>query len=185
MSSPRDRDRDLRLERLGDRDGLRPAHLGESAQVASPLAGASSTWEFLAAYEALIDAVFTAPGASEWLSGLRRAVAALLADKDPASRVPAIPRSGGLDERPGTCGEVLQVLPESNISCHYAITFARRWTTSLHGKSYTGNGLPLSSSTCASCSRLGMSLARESIRARRSKSTSRRSRKTLLRRFPG
>ena len=87
MSSPRD----LRLERLGDRDGLRPAHLGEAAEVASPFAGASSTWEFLAAYEAIIDAVFTAPGASEWLSGLRRAVAAMLADKDSAPRVPVAP----------------------------------------------------------------------------------------------
>jgi hypothetical protein len=88
MSSPRDPGRDFRLERLGDREGLRPAHLGEAARVASPLAGATSTWD-LAAYEALIDAVFTAPGASEWLSGLRRAVAALLADRDSAPRVPA------------------------------------------------------------------------------------------------
>jgi hypothetical protein len=87
MSSPGDRGRDLRLRRLDDRDDLRPAHLGEAARVASSLAGASRMWD-LAAYEALIDAVFTAPGASEWLSGLRRAMAALVAGKDSASRVP-------------------------------------------------------------------------------------------------
>ena len=85
MSSPRD----LRLERLSDRDALRSAHLGEIARVGSPLAGSSSTWTTQAAYEALIDAVFTAPGALEWLSGLRRAVAAMLAGKNSASRVPA------------------------------------------------------------------------------------------------
>jgi hypothetical protein len=72
MSSPDNPDRDLRLERLGDRDGRRHAHLGVPALVGSPLAGASSTREYLAAYQALIDAVFTAPGAVEWLLGLRR-----------------------------------------------------------------------------------------------------------------
>jgi hypothetical protein len=82
MSSPRDPGRDLRLERLGDRDDLRRAHLGEAAQVAPSLASASSAREFLAAYQALIDAVFTAPGAAEWLHGLRLKVAALLAGKD-------------------------------------------------------------------------------------------------------
>ena len=84
MSSPRD----LRLERLGDRDGRRPAPLGEVARVGAPL-GASSSSDFRLDYTALIDAVFTAPGALEWLSGLRRAVAALLADKNAALRVPA------------------------------------------------------------------------------------------------
>jgi hypothetical protein len=88
MSSPRDRGPDLRLERLDNRDGRRPAHLGEAAMVASPLAGESSTRKSLAAYEALIDAVFMAPGALEWLSGLRRAVAAMLADKNAVPRVP-------------------------------------------------------------------------------------------------
>jgi hypothetical protein len=79
--------RDLRLEQLGDRDGrLRPAPLGEIAHVASPLAPAGATRDFRAAYRALIDAVFTAPGASEWLAGLRRAVAAVLAGKDSAPR---------------------------------------------------------------------------------------------------
>jgi hypothetical protein len=86
MDSPRDRGRDLRLERLSDRDGLRRAHLGEVAQVASPLAGASINLDLRAAYEALIDAVFTAPGAAEWLLGLRKAVAAMLAAKEPAPR---------------------------------------------------------------------------------------------------
>jgi hypothetical protein len=88
MSGPRNPDRDLRLERIGDRNSLRPAHLGEAAQVASLLAGASSAREFLAAYQALIDAVFTAPGAAEWLLALRLKVAAILADKDAAPRDP-------------------------------------------------------------------------------------------------
>jgi hypothetical protein len=83
MSSPRDPGRDLRLERLGA--GLRPAHLGEAAKVASPQAGATST---RAAYEALIDAVFSAAGAAEWLFGLRRAMAASLAGEEPPPRVP-------------------------------------------------------------------------------------------------
>jgi hypothetical protein len=74
MSSPRD----LRLERLGDRDGWRNPYLGEVAQVAST----SSASTFQSSYEALIDAVFTAPGAREWLLGLRRAFAKFLADKD-------------------------------------------------------------------------------------------------------
>jgi len=84
MSEPRD----LRLERLSD--GRRHPYLGEVAVVGSALAGSSSTRTSLAAYEALIDAVFTAPGASAWLSGLRRAVAAMLADKDSAARVPVL-----------------------------------------------------------------------------------------------
>jgi hypothetical protein len=83
MSSPRDPDRHFRLERLGDRDGLRPVHLGAAARVSSSQAGASST---RAAYEALIDAVFTAHGAAEWLFGLRQTMAAILAGKDAAPR---------------------------------------------------------------------------------------------------
>jgi hypothetical protein len=86
MSSPRDPDRHFRLERLGGRDGQRPnPHLAEAGKVASPLAGATST---RAAYEALIDAVFTSTGAAEWLSGLRRVMAARLAGKDEAPREP-------------------------------------------------------------------------------------------------
>jgi hypothetical protein len=85
MSEPRD----FGLERLKDRDGLRSVRLGEIVHVASPLAGSSSTWTSQTAYEALIDAVFTAPGALEWLSGLRRAVAAMFADKDSAPHIPA------------------------------------------------------------------------------------------------
>jgi hypothetical protein len=86
MSSPRDRD--LRLERLGNRDTLRRAHLNEVALVSSPVAGADSAWEVRATYEAIVDAVFTAPGAAEWLLGLQRALAARFAGKDaaPAAR---------------------------------------------------------------------------------------------------
>ncbi len=83
MSSPRDPGRDLSLEPLGDRDGLGRAHLGETAQVRSFEGPASKVGHFSAAYQALIDAVFTAPGATEWLNGLRRRVAAFLAGKDP------------------------------------------------------------------------------------------------------
>jgi hypothetical protein len=86
MSTPRYPDRDLRLERLGDRDGLRSGHFAEAAQVRSLPGPASSVREFLAAYQALIDAVFTAPGVAEWLFGLRQKVAALLADQHAARR---------------------------------------------------------------------------------------------------
>ena len=86
MSSPRYPGRDLRLERLSDRDRLRPAHLGEAAQVRSLPGPAASVRESLAAYQALIDAVFTAPGAAEWLARLRRRVAAILAAQDAARR---------------------------------------------------------------------------------------------------
>ena len=91
MSSPRDPGRDLRLERLGDRDGLRRAHLGEAAQVRSLEGPASRVGQFSAAYQALIDAVFTAPGAVEWLHGLRLAVAKMLADMEAARRAPRPP----------------------------------------------------------------------------------------------
>ncbi len=86
MSSPRYPGRDLRLERLSDRDGLRPAPFGEAAQVRSLQGPAESVRDFRAAYQALIDAVFLAPGAAEWLAGLRRKVAALLAAEDAARR---------------------------------------------------------------------------------------------------
>ena len=85
MSSPRD----LRLERLGERDGQRLSHLDKAATVGSAQPHTSSTSESRLSYEALIDAVFTAPGAIEWLSGLRRMVAAMLADKDFGPRAPA------------------------------------------------------------------------------------------------
>ena len=88
MSSPRYPGRDLRLERLSGRDGLRPAAFGEAAQVRWLPGPAGTARESLAAYQALIDAVFTAPGAAEWLSGLRQAVAAMLAAKD---QVPSHP----------------------------------------------------------------------------------------------
>jgi hypothetical protein len=79
MSSSRYPIHDLRLEQLGDRDGLRRAHLGEAAQVRLLERPASSVERFSAAYQALIDAVFTAPGATEWLNGLRQRVADILA----------------------------------------------------------------------------------------------------------
>lgn len=85
MSEPRD----LRLQRLDGRDGRPHPYFGEAAVFGSATAGASSTRLSQAAYEALIDAVFTAPGAREWLAGLRRSVAALLADKGPAARTSA------------------------------------------------------------------------------------------------
>ena len=78
MSSPRD----LRLERLNQKDGWRNPYLGEVAQVGAPVAGSTSASAVRAAYEALIDAVFTAPGAREWLSGLQRAWGAFLADNN-------------------------------------------------------------------------------------------------------
>ena len=86
MSSPRFPGRDLRLERLSDRDGLRPSPYGEAAHAASPLGSTASAREFQAAYAALIDAVFLAPGAAEWLRGLGVAVAAFIAGKDKAAR---------------------------------------------------------------------------------------------------
>jgi len=84
MSSDRFPPRDLRLERLGDRDGMRPSPLGEIGQTASPFAPAVSLRELQEAYAALIDAVFTAPGAAEWLHGMKLAMAALFAGKEKA-----------------------------------------------------------------------------------------------------
>jgi hypothetical protein len=89
MSSPGYPGRDLRLERLSDRNGGRPAPFGEAAEVRRLPGTAGSVREFQGAYQALIDAVFTAPGAAEWLAGLRRRVAALLAPQD-AARRPAV-----------------------------------------------------------------------------------------------
>jgi hypothetical protein len=89
MPSPPDRDREFRLERLGNRDDLRRAHLSEAAQVASPVAGIDSVWEYQGSYAALIDAVFTAPGVAEWLLELQRAMAARFAGEDAAPRTPA------------------------------------------------------------------------------------------------
>ena len=102
MSLPRDRGHDLSLEQLGERDGLRRAHLGQAAQVRSLEGAASSIGGFSAAYQALIDAVFTAPGATQWLNGLRQRVAAILAGQD-AARHPAVPCDAILvaDPRPG------------------------------------------------------------------------------------
>jgi hypothetical protein len=82
MSSPRDPGRDLSLELLGGRDGLRRAHLGEAAQVRTLQGPASSVQKFSTAYQALVDAAFTGPGSAQWLSGLRRRVAAILAGRE-------------------------------------------------------------------------------------------------------
>ena len=46
----------------------------EVAKVGASLAGESITSEVRLTHEALCDAVFTAPGALEWLSGLRRLI---------------------------------------------------------------------------------------------------------------
>ncbi|MFO0929465.1 MAG: hypothetical protein U0736_20960 [Gemmataceae bacterium] len=90
MSLPRDPRRDLRLDRLDDRDGVQPAHLGSAAHVGSSLSAGLGTRDATNAYRALIDAVFTAPGATEWLAVLRRKVAAYLADRD-SERRPSVP----------------------------------------------------------------------------------------------
>jgi hypothetical protein len=89
MSLPRDRDPDLSLERLGDRDVVRRAHVGEAAQIRTLDVSARSVEGLSAAYyRALIDAVFAAPGAAEWLKGLRKWVAAILAERDAAEHHP-------------------------------------------------------------------------------------------------
>jgi hypothetical protein len=90
MFSPRISGRDLSLERLGDRSGLRRAHLGEAAQVRTLEVLARSVERFSAAYQARIDAAFAGPGAAEWLAGLRRRVAAILTGQD-AERPQAVP----------------------------------------------------------------------------------------------
>ncbi len=82
MSLPRDPGPDLSLEGLGDHDGQRPAPLSEAALVRQVLAPHEIQRDFRTAYESLVDAVFSAPGVTEWLSGLRRAVAAMLASKN-------------------------------------------------------------------------------------------------------
>ena len=82
MDSPRYPGRDLGLERLGDRDGSRRAHLGEAAQIRTLEEAASSVQRFSAAHQALVDAAFAGPGAAAWLAELRRKVASLLAGRD-------------------------------------------------------------------------------------------------------
>jgi hypothetical protein len=91
MSLPRDSGRDLSLEQLRDRDGRRPSHLGESALVSETLGPQAVPRDHRTAYEALIDAVFAGPGAVEWLFALRRAVTALLNNKDEVIRPPVQP----------------------------------------------------------------------------------------------
>jgi hypothetical protein len=91
MSSSRDPDRDLSLEQLGDRDGLRRAPVGEAAQVRLLEGSARRVGEFSASYQALIDAIFTAPGVAEWLSGVWQRVSATLSERDAALH-PAVAR---------------------------------------------------------------------------------------------
>lgn len=82
MSLPRDRVPNLSLEPLGDRDGTRRSQFGGAAQVRTLEQAPSSVGGFSAAYQALIDAVFTAPGATEWLNGMWKRVTAILAERD-------------------------------------------------------------------------------------------------------
>ncbi|HTU90133.1 MAG TPA: hypothetical protein VMF69_08675 [Gemmataceae bacterium] len=89
MPSPRDRVPNLSLEPLDGRDGVRRRHVSEAAQVRTLEQAASSVGGFSAAYQALIDAVFTAPGASEWLNGMWKRVTAILAERD-AARTDAV-----------------------------------------------------------------------------------------------
>ena len=84
MSLPHDRVPDLSLERLGDRDGARRGHVGEAAHVRTLEKAGTSAGRFSAAYQALIDAVFTAPGATEWLNGMWKRVTTILAERDAA-----------------------------------------------------------------------------------------------------
>jgi hypothetical protein len=84
MSSPRDRVPDLSLEPLADRGGARRSHFDGAAQVRTLETAAQSIGRFSAAYQALMDAVFTAPGATEWLNGMWKRVTAILAERDAA-----------------------------------------------------------------------------------------------------
>src|SRR5438067_1961703 len=103
MSSPGDRVPDLGLERLGERGGPRPAPLGEAALVSQALGPVQSQRDLQAAYEALVDAVFTAAGAVEWLAGLRRTVAAMLAGEKKGARHP-VPHDAIREAGPGLGG---------------------------------------------------------------------------------
>jgi hypothetical protein len=84
---------ELRLERLGDRNGRQSGHVGEVARVAAPVTDASFQRESETTSAALNNLVFTAPGAAEWLRGLRRTVMAWLSARDPAPKVPVPPNA--------------------------------------------------------------------------------------------
>jgi hypothetical protein len=88
MSLPGDRVPDLSLEPLDNRDGTRRAHFGEAAQVRIMERAATDVGGFSAAYQALIDAVFTAPGATGWLTGMWKRVTAILAQREAARSEP-------------------------------------------------------------------------------------------------
>ena len=91
MSEPHD----FRLERLSNRDGMRAGRFSDIVHVSSSVAGSSYARMSQAAYLALIDAVFMAPGVVQWLAGLRRIVEERYAEKEPApAGREATPRSG-------------------------------------------------------------------------------------------
>ena len=84
MPLPGDRVPDLSLEPLGDRDPMRRAQLAEAGHVRFLERAATRVGGFSLAYQALIDAVFTAPGAAEWLNGMWKRVTAILAQREAA-----------------------------------------------------------------------------------------------------
>jgi hypothetical protein len=89
MPLPGDRVPNLSLEPLDNRAGMHRVHFGEAAHFRTLERAASSVGGFSAAYQALIDAVFTAPGATEWLNGMWKRVTAMLAERD-AARAPTV-----------------------------------------------------------------------------------------------
>ncbi len=88
MPSPGDRVPDLSLEPLSNRDGTHRAQLSETAHFRILERAATSVGGFSLAYQALIDAVFTAPGATEWLTGMWKRVTAILAQREAARSQP-------------------------------------------------------------------------------------------------
>lgn len=84
MSSPRDRVPDLSLEPLEGRGGAPRNSFEGAAQVRVLERTETHVGGFSAAYQALIDAVFTAPGASEWLNGMWKKVTAIFAEREAA-----------------------------------------------------------------------------------------------------
>jgi hypothetical protein len=100
MTAPRDRVPDLSLEPLADRGGARRGHFDGAAQVRTLEQAASGVGRFSAAYQALMDALFTAPGATEWLNGMWKRVSAMLAERD-ATRPQAAARDAICAADPG------------------------------------------------------------------------------------
>ena len=91
MSEPHD----FRLERLDNRDGMRAGRFSDVGHVSSSVAGSSYARMSQAAYLALIDVAFMAPGVVQWLAGLRRIVEESFPGREPApAGREATPRSG-------------------------------------------------------------------------------------------